>query len=212
MPKKKPTPDPRWTSHLKPAPGDLRTLQAFLNTASPPAETDFASPRSLTDWLVLWELVPPGAVLGDDDLRRALEVRDALRALVALPDGEAPKREALRSLERPAASIRVQFGDEGHARFEPDADGLDAALARLCGLVVAAQLEGTWRRLKTCFSESCGAVFYDFSKNAAGKWCSSRCASRGSSLTYRRRNLKMVRDIDRRNAWYRRFNRARRNL
>ncbi len=207
MGKKDPTgQDPRWTSELTPAPGDLRLLQAFLNTADPAEGTDLVSPRALNDWLELWDLVPRGTVLGDGDLRRALEVREALRGLLVARGGGVTSEEAVRRLEQAtaAATIRVRFGAEGRARLEPAADGLDAALARLCGIVAAAQFEGTWRRMKICVGKSCGAVFFDFSKNLSGKWCSPRCGSRSSSLNYRRRNLARIRDQDRRDAYYRR--------
>ena len=40
-------PDPRWTSKLPPAPGDLRLVQAFVNTADLRAGTDFDGPAAL---------------------------------------------------------------------------------------------------------------------------------------------------------------------
>ena len=80
--KKKPT-DPRWTSDLRPAPGELQLVQAFLNTADFTQKPDVASPRAVAHCLGIWGLVPPTTRLGDGDLRRAIEVRDALRALLA---------------------------------------------------------------------------------------------------------------------------------
>lgn len=48
--------DPRWTSKLRPAPGDLRRVQSFLNMANPAEQ--LTSPQALGDWLALWDLVP----------------------------------------------------------------------------------------------------------------------------------------------------------
>ncbi len=197
--------DPRWSSKLTPAPGDLRRVQAFLNTANPAEGSDLASPRALTEWLELWDLVPRGTVLDDGDFRRAIEVRETLRALLVTRDGEAASDTARRlDQATAAATIRVRFATGGRARFEPAADGLDGALGCLCGIVAAAQFEGTWLRMKTCVGKSCHAVFFDFSKNHSGKWCSPQCNSRSTSLAYRRRNLEHVRDQDRRDSYYRR--------
>ncbi len=69
MTKKKRTDnDPRWTSKLKPAPGDLRLLQAFLNTAG----RELDNPQALADWLELWGLVSPGIQLDQSDLERTI--------------------------------------------------------------------------------------------------------------------------------------------
>lgn len=40
-------PDPRWTSELAPAPGDLRIVQSFVNTADLALGTDLAGPEAL---------------------------------------------------------------------------------------------------------------------------------------------------------------------
>jgi len=98
----------------------------------------------------------------------------------------------------------VRFGADGRTRFEPSGDGLDGALARLCGIVATAQLEGTWTRFKICVGKTCKAVYFDASRNRCARWRSARCGSRSSSLTYRHRNLKSIRDVDRMSAKYRR--------
>ena len=49
--------DPLWTSHLKPAPGELRIVQAFVSTEGDAKATDeIASPRGIA-------VVTPGQLL-----------------------------------------------------------------------------------------------------------------------------------------------------
>ncbi len=212
MPKKKKPadPDPRWTSDLKPAPGELRIVQAFLNTADFTQEPDVASPRSVAHCLGIWGLVAPGEDLGGGGLKRAIEVREALRALLVAAQWDKSSDAPADRLDRAMtdATLRVRFGADGRARFEPVPDDLEGALARLCGIVVAAQLNGTWERMKICLGEKCRAAFFDFSRNQSGKWCSSRCSSRRASLTYRNRNLDSIRKKDRGDAKFRRHVRA----
>ncbi len=190
--------DPRWTSELKPAPGNLRLLQAFLNTADLARGSDLDSPEALADWLELWGLTAPGTDLGESDLERAIEVREAMRTLLARRSAAAVDAAAAR-LDRAmaAATIRTRFGASGRIRFEPAPGGLDGALARLCGILVEAHLEGIWQRMKICGARGCGAAFFDDSKNHSRKWCSPRCSSRTTSSAFLSRNLETERKRER---------------
>lgn len=198
--------DLRWTSDLPPAPGELRIVQAFVNTADLRKKSDFADPRALVDWLAHWGLVARDLELAAGDLERATALREALRSLCLANHGGAVSEAVVERLDlvAAAAALRVRFTSGGRAYFEAASDGVDGALARLCGMVAAAQLDGTWKRLKSCAEKSCRAAFYDFSRNRAAKWCSARCGSRISSLGYRHRNLAEIRKIDARTAWVRR--------
>ena len=86
--------DPRWTSKLPPAPGQLRILQAFVNTIDLRAGTDLAGPRALAEWLEHWGLAPPGLELTDDDLGKAKELREAVHTLIRCAPGKAPNAAA----------------------------------------------------------------------------------------------------------------------
>ena len=110
-----------------------------------------------------------------------------------------------------AAPIQVRFGPGGRARFEATAQDLDGALARLCGIVAAAQLDGSWERLKICSGTVCRAAFFDFSKNRSAKYCQVQCGNRISALAYRHRHLTEIRQIDSTRSFNRR-NRRRRSL
>ena len=194
--------DPRWTSELKPAPGDLRLLQAFLNTAV----QEIDSPQALADWLELWGLVAPGIQLDQSDLERTIGVREATRTLLAQGPAAAVDAAAARlDQAMAAATIRARFGTGGRVRLEPATAGLDGALARFCGLLAKAQFDGTWLCLKICGARNCGAAFFDDSRNHSRKWCSKRCCNRVTSMNFRRRHLDEVRKLERLNAYRRRY-------
>lgn len=101
----------RQPSQPKPAPGDLRLVQAFLNTVDPAkGRDDLASPPELAIWLASHALTPAPPALGAADLERAIAVRAGLRALME-PDGateaafaesrEKPSRRPLRAISPP---------------------------------------------------------------------------------------------------------------
>ena len=165
-----------------PAPGPLRLVQRFVNSADrenerEELETAVALERLLAELGVRAEDAAP---LTDADLRRALDVREALRELLLANNGGRVGDEALRTLE--SASRAAQFA----LRFEPgqgllvaQAPGLDGALGRILAVVHAAMVDGSWERLKACPREVCFWVFYDRSKNLSSKWCAmSVCGNR----------------------------------
>lgn len=171
------------------APGDLGTVQAFLNTLDRRKEVDrLGSPRALATWLTGVGLPAPNAPLTNADLARALKVREGLRAvLVAELRGEHPEAAAER-LDQAAyeAGLRVRFGSDGVPCFEPMGTGFDAALGRLLAVVTLAHADGRWRRLKVCADPRCYAAFYDRSNNLAAKWCTPRCGNRVNARFSRR--------------------------
>ncbi|HEX9735456.1 MAG TPA: CGNR zinc finger domain-containing protein [Thermoanaerobaculia bacterium] len=204
--------DPRWTSKLPPAPGELRIVQSFVNTADFARGTDLEGPEALVRWLAHWSLVPEDAVLDAADLERAIEVREALRALIMANHGAAASDVFAARLDRTAkaAPILVRFDPAGRTRFEAVADDLDGALARLFGIVAGAQLDGSWERLKVCSGAVCRTAFYDFSTNRSALYCHARCGYRASSLAHRHRNLKEVRELEAGRSASRRLTRRRR--
>lgn len=180
-----------WTSEVAPAPGDLRLVQAFVNTAARRGKTDeLMSPQSLADWLARRRLLPAATELGPEDLERALAVRRGLRALIAANRGaKKVNAGAVGALDRAVASapLVVRFDAEGSSVFEPAASGLDGALARLVAVVALARLAGRWSRLKLCIAAECRQVLYDASPNRSTKWCTVRCGDRIKARESRRR-------------------------
>jgi predicted RNA-binding Zn ribbon-like protein len=175
----------------KPAPGALALVQAFVNSVElDTGEEALSNPEGLREWLAERELLAPSETVTDGDVRRAIELREGLRALLlANNDGELEER-AVTSLNRAAAraGMRVRFDPTGMPGLEPDATGVDAALARLLAIVATARADGTWPRLKACREDTCQWAFYDQSKNRSGRWCTMDvCGNRSKARAYRTR-------------------------
>ncbi len=182
--------DPRWHYAVAPAPGDLRIAQALVNTRGLDGRRDeLASPRALADWLALWGLAGSHLEPTPADLAQMKAVRAGLEAMIRASHGPPPAPEVVEAVAAAAAAapIRLRPDSGGGGRFEPDVDGFAGALAGLFRVVGLALHDQTWKRLKLCPREGCGAAFYDFSNARAAKWCSARCGGRGSSKTYRGR-------------------------
>jgi predicted RNA-binding Zn ribbon-like protein len=176
------------------APGALALVQAFVNTLeyeqSGLHREALRTPDELRAWLHGHGLLEDGAPPSERDLRRARDVREALRALLLGNNGEAISADAVATLNRVAADacLVVQFGADGQSQIEPRAGGVDGALGRLLAIVNTAMTDGTWPRLKACRSHTCRWAFYDASKNRSGAWCSmATCGCRSKARTYRAR-------------------------
>lgn len=176
-----------------PAPGNLWLVQAFANSRwdlESEGEDRFATSDRLADWLIERDLLVPGTRLSEADLRRALDVREGLRALLFVNNGAPADSDAIERLNSVLVGpgLFVQLTAEAGPDFVPWRRDFDAALALIATIVAVAQLEGDWGRLKACRGEHCGWVFYDHSRNQAGNWCSmSVCGSRTKAREYRRR-------------------------
>lgn len=172
------------------APGELELVRAFVNTVDlEDGAEELSDPPALARWLAARGLLPGGSRVGPADLRRALELREALRTLLQRNNGgpSVPRAaDALDAASR-AAGLAVRFGPEG-ARLEAAAGGAPGALGRLLAAAAAAMADGTWERLKACRSETCAWAFYDRSKNRSRAWCSMAvCGNRTKVKAYRRR-------------------------
>jgi predicted RNA-binding Zn ribbon-like protein len=179
-----------------PAPGRLSLVQAFVNTHydlehERGAEV-LSSPRALAGWLSRRGLLDPDVELGRSELRRALDVREGIRAMLfANNGGPAPDADLIERLNRAAArpGLVIQLAADGSPSFEPFRGDFDSALAFLLALVARSRLEGSWQRLKACPGDDCGWAFYDYSRNQASAWCSMAiCGSRAKARAYRERN------------------------
>jgi predicted RNA-binding Zn ribbon-like protein len=173
------------------APGDLEAVRAFVNSVDyEDAKEALADPASLVRWLAERGLIEPDTKATAADLRRAIDVREALRAEMRANNGGDHAPDATETLRRAArrAKVALEF-DAGGAHLEPQAGGVDGALGRLLGRVHAAQHDGTWSRLKACPRDTCRWAFYDNTKNASGVWCNMRtCGNRAKAKAYRARH------------------------
>ena len=173
------------------APGRLGLVQAFLNTfwdlGGDGAEV-WSSPEAYARWL--GERGFSGAVTRVD-VDGAILVREALRSLALANHDDVAAPAAEEVLDRvalevaPRAGLVPRFGAGGD-RLDVAADGPDAALALVLGIVFGARAGGSWRRMKACPHEHCGWVFYDRSRNRSSQWCSMRiCGNRTKAARHR---------------------------
>jgi predicted RNA-binding Zn ribbon-like protein len=177
---------------LKEAPGELELVRNFVNTLDiDDSLDDLGTPDEVREWFVSRELMDPDEPVTEGDLRRALDVREGLRALLLANNGSPFDAGAVERLDRAAsrAGLRLRFHPGGCAEFEPDATGVDGALARLLAIVAEARVEGEWPRLKACAEHSCEWAFYDKSKNRSKKWCRMEtCGNVAKARAYRERH------------------------
>jgi predicted RNA-binding Zn ribbon-like protein len=176
----------------KPAPGALRLVQALINTIDRESGQDrLADPADAAPWLVTNHLLEPGATPSPDDLRAAVDVREALRAMVIHnAGGPAPGKTALVPLRRVAATsaVRAELAADGTVRLGPDGNGLADRLVNVLLVVKDAQLDGTWEHLKACANAECEWAFYDRSRNHGGTWCDmSSCGNKLKNRDFRAR-------------------------
>ncbi len=169
----------------KAAPEPLLRVQRFVNTSDHEHDRDWlATLGDLDDWLGAGGYAVSATRA---DLRRARELREALRALlVANNAGDPYPADACEHLNRIAGTARLtlHFDARGELVLEPRAGGVAAAFGELVGIVFAATLDGSFARLKAC--RNCRWAFYDYSRNAGARWCSmSICGNRLKTRRYR---------------------------
>jgi predicted RNA-binding Zn ribbon-like protein len=174
------------------APGALELVRAFVNTAELEHQRDaLASGAALARWLVEQGLGRQGLRASHGDLDRALELREALRAiLLGHSDGSPAPSWAWQTLDQAAcrARLRLRFGPHGAAELQPTAGGVDGAVGRLLAIVHNSIALGTWDRLKACRQPTCQWSFYDHTKNRSGSWCTmGLCGNRAKARAYRSR-------------------------
>jgi predicted RNA-binding Zn ribbon-like protein len=187
-----------------PAPGDLWLVQAFVNSRWD-LERDlvdqFGNSEGLATWLVERDLITAGTPVSEAGLRRALDARDGLQALLFANNGAELDLEAVERLEGAVrgSGVFVQLHADSPPDFVPTRRDLDGALALIGTIAAIAQLDGSWIRLKACRGEDCGWAFYDHSRNQAGSWCSmSVCGSRAKARDYRHRKRRSHTEASRR--------------
>ena len=120
-------------------------------------------------------------------------MREGLRALGRANNGEAMDAAKVGAMNRAAALVPLNLSvqpaaGEGEWSLEPAADGIDAFLGRILGIVARSMADGTWSRVKACRNDSCRWLFYDQSRNRSGTWCTMAiCGSRMKARAYRAR-------------------------
>jgi predicted RNA-binding Zn ribbon-like protein len=177
-------------------PGELAALYDFVNSLDlrcyreqgvqhTPSDA-LASRAEAEAWMRAHRLLMPGHLLSKEEYRRALALRQALRAFLAVAPAERSQdSDICKGLETAAAAFPLLLtAQNGLALSSKGANQLGRVLAELNRLAETAQLD----RLKMCDSPECHWIFFDRSKPANRRWCSSdRCGNRQKVRTYRER-------------------------
>jgi predicted RNA-binding Zn ribbon-like protein len=176
----------------RPAPGRLALAQAFVNSffdLGPRRGTDqFGTPEGLASWLEARGMT--AGTVGAAELRRAITVREGLRAQLREHNGASRDEQALAALREAADGVTVSLrvADGGATELAPAGSGIAAALGLVIAVIHEARETGSWMRLKACPGPHCGWAFYDHSPNQTSTWCSMRvCGGREKARAYRRR-------------------------
>lgn len=179
-----------------PVPSEIGLLYDFLNSIDlrsyveggvPHVPSDeLATPASLQRWLEEHGIDRLGGQIDESEHRDVLELRAGLRARL----GAEPAPISNESLDAALARypLIVQTDNAGMT-LRPESRLQTAGL----GLVVAEffllHAAGRLDRLKACESRDCSWVFYDRSKPANRRWCSTdRCGNRHKTRAYRQRS------------------------
>jgi predicted RNA-binding Zn ribbon-like protein len=189
-------------SHREPEPGErlpaptegLRRLQAFVNTNDIEEERDeIGTPAKLRDWLAATGAIGERDAVSPDAHRRAIAVREGLRALGRANNGESLNAEEIAELAAlNEASVDLPLlasvADPESWQLRAATAGVDGFLAETMATLIGAMADGTWPRMKACRNDTCRWLFYDYSRNRSGTWCSMAvCGSRLKARAYRAR-------------------------
>jgi len=157
-----------------------------------PRREELDAPAALAAWLAARGLVADGQRATEADLREAIELREAIRTLLAahndVPVDVEPASAVLDAAAR-RTGLGVRF-TAGGVRLEPSATGIRAGLGSVLADVAARMADGSWDRLKACRADDCLWAFEDTAKNRSRAWCSMRtCGNRQKARVYRARHL-----------------------
>jgi predicted RNA-binding Zn ribbon-like protein len=177
-----------------PAPGSLRLVQALVNTLNVEFARDLLGTReTAAAWLTAAGLLPApaGPALSAAERAALVEVREAIRGVLAAHTSQDPDQAAADRLTRALASCRLTVTarpDGGMSLASADHDPFSRALGAIAVAITEAAVTGTWTRLKSCPGHLCGWAFYDRSAAARSRWCSMQlCGARAKMRTYRAR-------------------------
>ena len=177
----------------KPAPMPLLAVQAFANTLDIETSTDLLEDReTFLDWMKRSGVAVPGIEVSAADLRLARRFREVIRDLLVANERGTADAKAGAELAKLTAERRVQLiADPATGRLTADtspATDVSDLVCLLLGIVLLAQTDGEWERLKLCENPECLWAFYDGSRNRSGSWCRmGQCGNRLKNRAYRER-------------------------
>ncbi|MCA2229365.1 CGNR zinc finger domain-containing protein [Nonomuraea aurantiaca] len=179
------------------APDGLETLRLFLNTRDLEAGLEeFDEAGSLARWLREHELLGQDETVGHDDVRRARELREAIRSL--LSERSEPMRASRAALSFNAAAqstapLQVEISPDATVTLVATRSGAPRALGRIVAAVAGHAGTPAWERLKICDNRACQWAFYDHARNKTGRWCDmATCGNKAKARSYRQRRSDTV--------------------
>ena len=179
-------------AHREPAPEPLTLVERFVNTNDLEDDDErLRDPGATRAWLVEAGLLDAEATVDEAGWRRTIELREAIRELLAAHNALPHDPGAHARINAAARRARLEpvLTETGRSELHPRATGVDGALGVIVARIHAAAADGSWARLKACERDTCRWAFYDHSKNRAGRWCHMAvCGSKEKSKrAYRRR-------------------------
>jgi predicted RNA-binding Zn ribbon-like protein len=166
-------------------------LRRFVQGGVPHTSGDkLATVERLEEWMRGRRLLEKGIRLSRSDHRKVLELREALRQFLRHTPPDRRGSGATAQLNAAAADfpLIVRVSEAGELELQPKRRAALSGLARILADLQLAAENGTLDRLKMCASDECRWVFYDRSKPATRRWCSSAlCGNRHKTRTYRTR-------------------------
>jgi predicted RNA-binding Zn ribbon-like protein len=175
-----------------PAPGSLWLIQALVNTLNAEAGLDLLATRAeATEWLVPAGLLTAGSRLTGAEHEALVELREAIRGVLAAHTDRLENPAAASRLAVALASCRLGLavGPAGDMQLvSADHDPFQRVIGAVAIAIAEAAVGGTWDRLKSCPGHLCGWAFYDRSASGQSRWCSMQlCGSRSKMRAYRGR-------------------------
>jgi len=169
-------------------------IESFVNTLHKDPkgdEEELSSPAALAGWFEGHGLLAERSSATAAHLRRAVDLREALRQLLLANNGIEIDVGAACGVLNDAtkrAKLELRFTNALPA-LEPSANGMDGALGRIVVAMQTSVADGSWHRLKACRASDCEWAFFDSAKNASRAWCSmSSCGNREKARVYRARH------------------------
>jgi predicted RNA-binding Zn ribbon-like protein len=175
-----------------PAPGSLYLVQALVNTAAVEFGRDLLdSQQRAAEWLATAGLLPVNVDLTEPERAALVELREAIRGVLAAhtehDDDPAAADRLTMALARCRLAVTVDSAGDGRL-VSADHDPFARALGGIAIAIADAAAKGAWPRLKACPGDLCGWAFYDRSSSARSRWCSMQlCGARSKMRAYRSR-------------------------
>jgi predicted RNA-binding Zn ribbon-like protein len=176
-----------------PAPGSLRVVHALVNTVSVELGRDLLdSQQRAAHWLATAGLLSADVDLTQPELRALLELREAIRGVLAAHTARHDDQAAADRLTMALASSRLAVTADPAGDLHlasADHDPFARAIGAVAIAIAEATVNGTWTRLKSCPGNLCGWAFYDRSSSGQSRWCSMQlCGARSKMRAYRTRS------------------------